>query len=225
MTFSNYGLTGPRTLVIKLGGSLLDWPELAVRLQELLAKYADRPCLLIVGGGAAADVVRNWDRIHQLPLSMSHALAVRSMSLTARFVAELLSFTHVASIAAANLHWSWEQVTQPLVLDVAQEVLADSHDRLPASWDVTSDAIAIWIARRMQQADLLFVKSTDWPVGATWDTAAALDLVDAYTPKLLGAKTDFHSMQVGWVNLRSAAIVTYWITEQQPDAATLPTGG
>ncbi|MBW3540464.1 MAG: hypothetical protein KY476_09345 [Planctomycetes bacterium] len=51
-------------VVYKLGGSLLTLPGFEQRLERLLAsRPEDERPLVVVGGGAAADVVREWDRL------------------------------------------------------------------------------------------------------------------------------------------------------------------
>ena len=71
------GHTQARTIVIlKLGGSLLDWPEIPGRLARYLSERADHRLVIVVGGGAFADAVRALDRIHNLGSVSSHAASL-----------------------------------------------------------------------------------------------------------------------------------------------------
>ncbi len=74
----------------KIGGSLLDLPDLAQRMQQLLSLRTKTVPLILVGGGPTADVVRRWDRIHQLGEQRAHWLAIHSLSLNEALLAELL---------------------------------------------------------------------------------------------------------------------------------------
>jgi hypothetical protein len=68
---------------------------------------------------------------------------------------------------------------------------------LPRDWRVTSDSIAARLALAIGAHDLVLLKSTGLPPGATKSSAAAMGLVDEYFPvaaQSLGA--------VRWVNLR-----------------------
>lgn len=208
-------------VVVKVGGSLLAWVELPERLRTFLTQFSGRPCLIIAGGGAAADVVRTWDARHQLPISISHALAVQSMSLTARLIAVVSGLEVVFSISQAVERWHGGAPVVPLVLDAQADVLSATGDALPASWDVTSDAISAWIALRLPAADLVFLKSVDVPLTGGLQAAVGAGSLDSYTPRLLSqAQTP---LRTGWVNLRNDLPALQWITEFPPLATTVPT--
>ncbi|RMG35503.1 MAG: hypothetical protein D6725_12445, partial [Planctomycetota bacterium] len=69
---------------------------------------------------------------------------------------------------------------------------------LPAGWDVTSDALAAWVALRWA-AELLLVKSVPCPSGEA-SSAARDGLVDDAFPMLAPMLR-----RVWWLNLRSSA--------------------
>ena len=87
-------MTRSSLTVIKVGGSLFDWPELPRRLTEMIdahqAAHREEHLVLIAGGGPAADVVRALDRVHDLGDRRAHRLALHVMDLTAIILAELL---------------------------------------------------------------------------------------------------------------------------------------
>lgn len=130
-------------VVVKVGGSLFDWPDLRPRLLAWLHALA-RPTLLVPGGGAMADVVRDYDRVHGLGERRSHRLAMMTMSLNAEFLGELL-----------GLH-----VTDDYTFTTPARVLRRYDVDLPASWAVTSDSIAAAVARSCG-AELVLLKSVD----------------------------------------------------------------
>lgn len=76
--------------MIKLGGSLLDYGYLVGELRRWLALQSPARNLLVVGGGAMADVVRRADRLHSLGESAAHGLCVRAMAVNSRMIAALL---------------------------------------------------------------------------------------------------------------------------------------
>ncbi|MCA9044781.1 MAG: hypothetical protein KDA69_10705, partial [Planctomycetaceae bacterium] len=175
--------SGQQAVVIKVGGSLFTLPDFPERLPALLDTLEHQHRLLVVGGGKAADVVREWDAIHRLTERESHILAVQSMSLTAQFVARLLSIPVVSSMGEALKVWADATGPTTQILDVATDVLMlNGLEELPKSWDVTSDAIAAWVTRSVQMADLLFVKSVDWNTGSDWAAAVESGHIDGHTP-------------------------------------------
>ncbi|HEX6984384.1 MAG TPA: hypothetical protein VF170_03355, partial [Planctomycetaceae bacterium] len=148
----------PPVRVYKVGGSLFDWPELFGRLAALLASEPGRP-LLVSGGGAAADVVRDWDRVHRLGERRAHRLAVTSLRLGEAFLADgLPGGTVVTSRDEAAAAWSAGRLPVLNVETFLTDEEAAGAEPLPASWDVTSDSIAAWVAWRWP-ADLVLLKS------------------------------------------------------------------
>src|SRR3954447_24129718 len=88
-------------IVVKVGGSLYDLPDLGPRLAAWLGTLPE-PVLLVPGGGAMADVVRDLDRCHGLGEAISHELALRSLTMNAWFLAALLSRTAVGSVSVCD---------------------------------------------------------------------------------------------------------------------------
>lgn len=204
LTSPSETMTSP--IVLKIGGSLFDLPGLAKLLWTEFERFPGQPRLLIAGGGPAADVVREWDRVHPMPPQVSHALAVHSMSLTARFTATLLPQAQlVTTMAQARSAWA-VQSEAILILDAANDVLtAEDAQLLPANWDVTSDAIATWIAIQLHASHLVFLKSVDRPNNASWQSIADHGHLDPFTPGLLARAPE---LVVDWVNLRRESVTT-----------------
>ena len=104
-------MTGPRRpVVVKVGGSLLGWPELPGRLTGWLEmRQTNDPAeaiVLIAGGGTAADWIRSLDRVYKLGDEAAHWLAVCSLDLTAAVLTKLLPHSimveRLAELAAAR---------------------------------------------------------------------------------------------------------------------------
>jgi len=186
------------TTVYKIGGSLLDLPDLAERVDRMLAHSARGRALLIAGGGPTVNLVRRWDNVHKLGQHRAHALALAAMQLNEALLVELLPRAElVADRSQAEQSWRIERL--PILSARAflerEEPLADLP--LPHHWDVTSDSLAAWIAIRWPADALVLVKSIAAPQssleGAS-DTPAAVDAHFRKLAPLLPA--------IGWVNLR-----------------------
>jgi 5-(aminomethyl)-3-furanmethanol phosphate kinase len=155
--------------VLKLGGSLLNWPGLREALRDWRIRFPSQHDLLIVGGGPAADWVREMDLVHQLGDDGSHQLAIQAMQLNSELAMQLWP-------EAERCDRLQDLGSAPLTILFPWPALRDeeqSHwgEVLPHSWDVTSDSIAAWVARAIGARELVVMKSTS-PGGA--------DFVDPY---------------------------------------------
>jgi 5-(aminomethyl)-3-furanmethanol phosphate kinase len=176
--------------------------------------------LLIVGGGRAADVIRDLDRCHELGEEEAHALALRSLDLTAHVLAALLDAAgregERAGVEAdrfgfevvedrPSIESSWAAGRLPIL---APRRFLDEDDRrspdpLPHRWSVTTDSIAARVATLLGATELVLLKSAPLPPGTDRAGAAELGLVD---PAFPGASRGL--TRVVYLNLRdpSAAL-------------------
>src|SRR5579863_6373545 len=76
--------------VYKIGGSLFNLPDLPGLIGKILAQRPENAALIIAGGGAAADVIREWDRLYDLGDDTAHNLALDAMDLTALLMKHLV---------------------------------------------------------------------------------------------------------------------------------------
>ncbi|QDT29263.1 amino acid kinase family protein [Gimesia panareensis] len=186
--------------VVKVGGSLFDLPDLGDRLTGLLAQLNGSRPLLISGGGRAADIVREWDRIHRLGETAAHWLAIQSLALNDRLLCELLPETRlVSSIESAQAVWSQNQIPVLSAYEYLTQSPSAGIAELPASWDVTSDSIAAWITLTWPADELILLKSVDLPEASSVQELSASGFVDPYLPELADALPGLR-----WCNLRSS---------------------
>jgi probable H4MPT-linked C1 transfer pathway protein len=170
-----------RTIVVKLGGSLLDLNDLATRLRGFLATLGDARVLLVVGGGTAADLVRLRDQFDHLGDDPSHWLAVRAMSFNGFLVEALLPNSAVVP-SLAQCRSAWEAGRVPILDAHTFLTSEDAADRrLPHTWSVTSDTIAAHVARLVDADGLVLLKSVAWPNGDLAE-AARRGIVDEFLP-------------------------------------------
>jgi 5-(aminomethyl)-3-furanmethanol phosphate kinase len=185
--------------VVKVGGSLYDLPDLRQRLLRLLQTLAQQPILLFPGGGPFAEVIRRLDERHGLGQEMSHWLAVHSLGSAANFLTGLLQPTAAVVATLDDCRNAWSREILP-VLEPFPFFRSDhAHsDHLPCSWDVTSDSLALHLARRWGAARLVLLKSTDAPTG--WPETTAENIVDPHFQRLLAMA--HRSLIVSAINFR-----------------------
>jgi 5-(aminomethyl)-3-furanmethanol phosphate kinase len=187
-------------LVAKVGGSLYDLPDLAVRLDDWLAQVESRRTLLIPGGGPTADAVRKLDRTHRLGEETSHWLALRALSLNAQFLAQLLPHAPVLSRLPDPSDAARQFILDPLPFFQEDEW---HPERFPHLWMVTSDSLAVRVAMRASADALVLLKSVSWPTGYGWDRATEEGVVDAFFAEALRRAPE---LSVRIVNLRPGSI-------------------
>lgn len=189
------------TVVVKVGGSLFNLPDLGERLQLWLARQDDVRFVLVPGGGATANAVRDWDRRFQLGEEKSHWLALGALSLNARLLSEVLP----RSCVIATLEQRDESHATGLIpiLDMHAFARDDEHHEgcLPHCWQVTSDALAARVAERLSAQRLVLLKSVSIDPGMNWEEAARRGFVDAFFPSLARRA----NLRIDAVNLRLAA--------------------
>jgi aspartokinase-like uncharacterized kinase len=173
--------------VVKVGGGVGDsaLPALCTTLGELGERH---PLLVVPGGGGFADAVRDADRRFRLRAPTSHRMAILGMEQFGWLLSDLipgaLRCADLARVPAGRT-----AVLLPAALPL---------DALPASWEVTSDSIAAWVAGQTGAGRLVLVKAVDglfadWPPrGAPLARLTVAELaalraggVDEYLPALL----------------------------------------
>jgi aspartokinase-like uncharacterized kinase len=143
--------------VVKVGGGIGD--SALPRLCSALGELGERHRLIVVPGGAGfADAVRDADRRFRLRPATSHRMAILGMEqfgwLLGDLIPGVVPCSDLAQVSAGRT-----TVLLPAALPL---------DELPASWDVTSDSIAAWVADRAGAGRLVLVKEADglyasWP--------------------------------------------------------------
>jgi len=140
--------------VVKLGGSLCADPVLPQWL-ELLAQLGGGRVTLVCGGGSFADEVRRAQAQWQFNDLAAHNMAVLAMAQTAYQVNAmnpgLLLATSKTDIRRV-LHKGQTALWLPL------EWQRDQPDA-QTNWEVTSDSIALDLARRLNAERMVLVKS------------------------------------------------------------------
>lgn len=215
-------------LVVKLGGSLLDLPDLAQRLQHCLQTLQASTVVLVVGGGATADRVRSWQQQFSLTDSAAHDLAIHAMHLNAQCIHQLLPESKWLDSTRTQL-WSRPNAGQArdensagqLYLANVPALLTEFEPRfgpLDRSWDATSDSIAAYLADGLQIHRLLLLKSADaGEDSAIVDEAASQDkcVQQMQSQGLVDVAFQTYAARLSellWCNLRRATpqVRTLW---------------
>ena len=162
-------MTAQPLVVVKVGGSLLEWPEFPQRLTQWLADRPTGAYVLIAGGGKLCGAVRDADSRFQLGEESAHWMCVDLLSSTAKILSAVLKdvpvldrLTDLRTMAASTV------TPAPMCIFDPRKFLHDEEPRqpgrqLPATWDVTTDSIAARLAECLPAQQLVLVKSCDPP--------------------------------------------------------------
>lgn len=140
--------------VVKLGGSLNGDPLLAQWL-ELLVQLGGGRVTVVCGGGGFADEVRRAQSHWHFDDVPAHNMAVLAMAQTAYMAHALQPALHLAS-SQAEVHQVMRSGHTALWLPY--DALRDRPGP-DANWGMSSDSIALDLARRLNAERLVVVKS------------------------------------------------------------------
>jgi aspartokinase-like uncharacterized kinase len=188
--------------VVKVGGGLgRGAGDDSLRaLCNTLGELGERHPLLVVPGGAGfADAVRDHDRRFGLRAATSHRMAILGMEQFGWLLSELIPGAE-RSTDLTRAAGGRTTVLLPASL---------SLDALPASWQLTSDSIAAWVAGQVGAGRLVLIKEVDglfaeWPArGAPIAQLTVAELaalrpggVDEYLPTIL-ERASFETWVIG----------------------------
>jgi aspartokinase-like uncharacterized kinase len=201
--------------VVKVGGGLArEAGDDALRAlcRTIGEARARHPLLVVPGGAGFADTVREQDRRFALRAATTHRMAILAMDQFGWLLCDLIPAgvpcTDLASARAAAARGG-----TPILLPAA--LLAG--DPLPASWAVTSDSIAAWLAGATHAARLVLVKPVDglyrdWP--ADGEPLARLSVAELAELRAAGraAGVDEHLPEA----LRAAGVEAWVINGREP---------
>lgn len=180
--------------VIKLGGSLLEYPDLFPKLKSFLHSLGAGTFVIVTGGGK---LVRNLELNNSCTTSsLEHWESIQIMTKNARWLSRFVPSTIMTGIAPPETSGSH-------ILDAYSFCRSDMDNnnqfRLPENRGTRSDSIALRYAIASNARNLWLIKSCDKANDTDWNHAADLGLVDSYFPSMIMKKPN--RLGVKWVNL------------------------
>ncbi len=144
--------------VIKIGGSLSENPSMLKKLCKKLTEIAQKHSVTVVpGGGKFADAVREADQRYALPAEAAHKMAISGMDQYGLLLAQIIPNSCATYSLVAAKQFSKRKAV-PVFLPSR---LMFTKNPLEASWDVTSDSIAAYVASCLKADKLILVTDVD----------------------------------------------------------------
>jgi 5-(aminomethyl)-3-furanmethanol phosphate kinase len=201
--------------VVKVGGGLArEAGDGALRTlcRAIGDAGARHPLLLVPGGAEFADAVREHDGRFDLRAATAHRMAILAMEQFGWLLSDLIpGAVRCAALPAARA--ATARGRTPILLPAA--LLA--ADPLPASWAVTSDSIAAWVAGAADAARLVLVKPVgglyrDWPADGMPLARLSVDELAELRAAGRAAGVDKHLPEA----LREAGVEAWVIDGREP---------
>lgn len=159
--------------IVKIGGSLGRDPVLRDWLETLVTLGSGR-VVIVPGGGAFADDVREHQELWRFDDLTAHNMAVLAMAQMALMMQGICPALALAT-NDADLRRAVQQARVPVWLPF--EVLREQRDTL-TNWGVTSDSLAAWLANRLNAEGLVLVKACEVDPAFDLEQYTAAGVVD-----------------------------------------------
>ena len=144
--------------VIKVGGSLAENPAVLKTLCTRLSEIAKKHSIVVVpGGGKFADAVREFDQRYALSADAAHRMAILGMDQFGLLLAQIVP-NSCATYSLSDAKQLSERKAVPIFLPSR---LMFEENPLEASWDVTSDSIATYVASKLKADKVILVTDVD----------------------------------------------------------------
>lgn len=161
-------------IIIKLGGSLSRSNALVNCLNAVEKNYQDRAAVIVPGGGAFADQVRLAQQHWQFDDNTAHHMALLAMQQMALMFKGLKPDFAVAPTAATIR----DQLNRQRTVIWSPDIIELDNAGIRASWDITSDSLAAWLAGTLSASELILIKSVAIDANLSLHQLAKQNIVD-----------------------------------------------
>ena len=161
-------------IIIKLGGSLSRSDTLVNCLNAVEKNYQGRAVVIVPGGGAFADQVRLAQQQWQFDDTTAHHMALLAMQQMALMFKGLKPDFAIADTVAA-IH---NQLNRKKTVIWSPDIIELDNAGIEASWDITSDSLAAWLAKTLSATELILIKSAAIDTGFSLHQLAEQNIVD-----------------------------------------------
>ena len=145
--------------VFKIGGKILEnsnnIKSTFSQLTQLFEEKILQKIIIIPGGGSLANFVRSLDDALQIGDDLAHWSAIYSMNYNGIMLNK--KYPNLESIEKLK---NFQDAKQMFCIFLPYSFLRED-DTLPHNWDVTSDAIALYVANKLKLKQCFLIKNID----------------------------------------------------------------
>ena len=172
-------------IVVKLGGSLSYSDALVNCLDSVEKNYRGRAVVIVPGGGAFADQVRLAQQRWQFDDRTAHRMAILAM----QQMALLLNGVKPDFALAGSVAEIRRSLQRQACVIWSPDNAELEQAAIPASWDITSDSLAAWLAKALGATELILVKSAAIDTGLSLAQLAEKQIIDQGFCDVVGQAT------------------------------------
>ena len=180
--------------VVKLGGSLMRSRSLP-RWLAAIHQHHRQEIIIVPGGGVFADQVRQSQAEWRFDDLSAHKMAILAMEQYGLMLAGLLpDLTPVRTEAEMRLAFAAGRAAVWL----PYRLLLEDAAAIPANWDLSSDSLGLWLARRLESEQYLMIKPGAYRKPMTLDEYIRRGVIDAGMAEMSqGYRGDIHLLWEG----------------------------
>ncbi len=161
-------------IVVKLGGSLCQSDTLVNCLNRVEKNYQGRAVVIVPGGGAFADQVRLAQQCWQFDDITAHRMAILAMQQMALLFKGIKGdFGFARSVSEIR-----KQLRRQNIVIWSPDIVELDCAGIQATWDITSDSLAAWLAKALSATELILVKSAGIDASLSLPQLAQQDVID-----------------------------------------------
>lgn len=165
-------------LIVKLGGSLFDYPKLSEWL-KILSEDGAGKVVIVPGGGPFADQVRDAQKRWKFNDQQAHQMALLAMDqfgLMLCGIAEKNGYDLIPASSKQEIHEILVNKQTPVWLPSKS---LENNKEIPQNWTVTSDSISAWLARELKADQLILIKRIEIDADTIFDELEYDNIVDS----------------------------------------------
>lgn len=146
-------------IIVKIGGKILEKLEniesTITQFKHLINKNIIQRVIIIPGGGSNVNFIRELDKKLSIGDDLAHWMSIYAMNLNGIKINERFS-----DIKCINDYHQLLKSNEPFSIFLPFDYLKFS-DKLPHSWDITSDSIALYLAYKLKLNECYLIKDVD----------------------------------------------------------------
>lgn len=169
-------------VIIKLGGSLSKSTTLVNCLDAVETNYTDKAAIIVPGGGAFADQVRLAQQRWQFDDTTAHQMAILGMQQMALMFKGLKPGFAIAH----NIETIQDLLKRQKIVIWSPDISELDNAGIPASWDISSDSLAAWLAKTVSASELILIKSAVIEANLNLHQLAGQNIVDKAFCEMVG---------------------------------------